>query len=273
MKKNIFLLIFISLYFSNFAQNIDAGKLNNSTTNLGFIENKGQIMDQNSNPVPDLKFLLNLDNGMNVQLKSNSFSYDTYIVERVENNTDNEDVQLVNYKYHRVDVELVGAKSNPQIITEKPSDLYYNYYNSVTPETGATFARFYQKITYKNIYPGIDLEFNLNNINGKSVEYNFIVNPGANPNQIKLKYSGADKTELVDNKIDIKVLNGNFTESISASWLKETKEAVNVQYLKIAENTYSFDIPNYQITKTLVIDPTQICILLLIMEVLMLMKL
>ena len=47
----------------------------------GFIENKGQIIDQNNNLNPDVKFLFN-QAGLNVQLKKNSFSYDAYVVER-----------------------------------------------------------------------------------------------------------------------------------------------------------------------------------------------
>lgn len=222
--------------------------MNSSSSNFSFIENKGQFIDQNSNAVSDVKFLLNLGNGMNIQLKSNGFSYDTYSVEDTKNGK--------NYLFHRVDVELVGAKSNPQIIAEQPSEVYYNYYNSVTPQSGATFVRSYQKITYKDIYPGIDLEFTQNKLNGKSVEYNFIVNPGAKPSMIKLKYFGANQTDLVDNKVNIEVAHGNFTESIPASWLKETNEAINVQYVKIDNNTYSFDVPNYKTNQTLIIDPT-----------------
>ena len=47
----------------------------------GFIENKGQIIDQDNKLNPDVKYLFNMP-GLNVQLKSNCFSYDAYVVEQ-----------------------------------------------------------------------------------------------------------------------------------------------------------------------------------------------
>ena len=44
-----------------------------------FIENKGQIIDQNFKPNPACLFLLNTP-GMNVQLRKTGFSYDLYSV-------------------------------------------------------------------------------------------------------------------------------------------------------------------------------------------------
>ena len=43
----------------------------------GFIENKGQIIDQNHKPNPAVLYLLNTP-GMNVQLRKGGFSYDLY---------------------------------------------------------------------------------------------------------------------------------------------------------------------------------------------------
>lgn len=43
----------------------------------GFIENKGQIIDQKNNLNPSVLYLLNTS-GMNVQLKKAGFSYDLY---------------------------------------------------------------------------------------------------------------------------------------------------------------------------------------------------
>ena len=47
----------------------------------------------------------------------------------------------------------------------------------------------YKGIVYKNIYEGIDLKIFGN---GKDIEYEFIVNPGANPEDILLTYNGIE---------------------------------------------------------------------------------
>lgn len=52
----------------------------NSGSGYGFIENKGQVKDQRGQSNRDVRFLISLP-GMNVQLKANSFSYDTYLSE------------------------------------------------------------------------------------------------------------------------------------------------------------------------------------------------
>jgi hypothetical protein len=47
----------------------------------GYIENKGQIGDQYGKPNQDVRFLI-LRAGLNIQLRSNGFSYDCYTVDR-----------------------------------------------------------------------------------------------------------------------------------------------------------------------------------------------
>jgi len=152
-------------------------------------------------------------------------------------------------------VELVGANTNPEIIAEEPSADYLNYYNAVTPESGATFVRNYGKITYKEIYPGIDMVFVARTGKDKPVEYTFVVQPGADAGLIKLHYIGANNTRLNNNNIEIDVAHGSFTESIPASWIKETNDKLDITYRALDKDIYCFEIPSYASTQTLIIDP------------------
>ncbi|MBL6964823.1 MAG: hypothetical protein ISR55_13455, partial [Bacteroidetes bacterium] len=79
--KSLFLMITFSLQFAEpvTAQTIKSNYFPNESLSLGFIENRGQIIDQHNKPNPDVRYLLNMP-GMNVQLKSNGFSYDAYII-------------------------------------------------------------------------------------------------------------------------------------------------------------------------------------------------
>ncbi len=252
-------------FFGVFAQsNSDIEQYTSQKPQYGFIENKGQIHDQNYKANPDVKYLLCMGNGMNVQLKANGFSYDTYKTEVKEKVNDdsydkmrpnNKPEKDITYYFHRVDVELAGANTNPEIIAEEPSSDYLNYYNAVTPESGATFVRYYGKITYREIYPGIDMVFVASAGKDKPVEYTFVVNPGADAGLIKLHYIGAEQTKLIDNKINIDVAQGSFTESIPASWIKETNNNLNITYRALDKDMYCFEIPSYAPTQTLIIDP------------------
>ena len=68
MKQLTFILIF-------FISVLSFGQIQNKS--IGFIENKGQIVDQNGRKNNAVKYLLNT-NGLNVQLRQNGFSYDVY---------------------------------------------------------------------------------------------------------------------------------------------------------------------------------------------------
>jgi len=265
MKKTLVLLFALLFSICLSAQNKrDIEKYTDQEIQYGFIENAGQIHDQNNKANLEVKYLLCMENGMNVQLKTHGFSYDTYRTEIKEREKDASTGSMspdelseedITYFFHRVDVELIGANVNPQIIAQEPSPDYLNYYNAVTPERGAIYLNHYKKITYKDIYPGIDMVFVAGAGNDKPFEYTFIVHPGADARQIKLQYTGADRTELADNKINIAVSHGSFTESIPASWIKETDEKLNVTYRNIEGNIYGFDIPSYSTDQTLIIDP------------------
>ncbi|MCX6352638.1 MAG: SBBP repeat-containing protein, partial [Bacteroidetes bacterium] len=212
-------------------------------TVYGFIENKGQIYNQDFTPNSEVKYLLNSE-GLNVQLKKNSFSYDTYVLENGV------------LQFHRIDVVLIGANTNPEIIPQNIGRDYLNYYNAVG---GVTKVNHFSKVMYKDIYNGIDLEFIASYNKSTPFKYNFIVHKGADVAQIKIEYKGTLKTKLNDGKIELTLSNGLLSESIPKSFLEETKEAVNVEYLltnNAKEKIVSFITSNFDKTKTLIIDPS-----------------
>ena len=233
---------------------------------IGFTENKGQIRDQNGQPNAAVKYLLNMK-GLNVQLRTGGFSYDTWVTESAD---DKEklpaapvlagtgklpEAQKSTVKFHRVDIDLKGANSQAEIVAEMPLQGYTNVING--PDIFSDI-RSFKKVTYKNIYPGIDLEFFAQRGTDKPVEYNFIVHPGADPSVIKMQYSGADKITLVDQRIEMKLAFGTLKEKIPASFIAQTNQNLDVQYKRAgdADDMYAFNVPAYDRTKTLVIDPT-----------------
>jgi len=244
---------------------IGKGSLINTHLN-GFYENKGQIVDQNYKPNTQVKYLLSTP-GFNVQLRQTGFSYDTY-TEEVHPSKDSESFsgkrkfQLPAHifrSYHRVDVELAGCNPYAFIEAEKKSEAYYNYFTAGTPDEGVSYVHYYQKVTYKDIYPYIDLVFFATDGTLVPVEYNFIVHPGGNPADIKLQYKGADKVFLAHNRLIVTVQAGNFNENIPSSYWAGTKQPVEVGYTSMGKNSYGFLVPDYKISNSnndLIIDPT-----------------
>ena len=221
----------------------------------GFIENKGQIIDQNYQPNPAVKFLL-CRPGLNVQLRQTGFSYDTYTdstvagkesgrVRKLERDKDNN--QQILRTYHRVDVELLNCNPDAQLIASDTSLAYFNYFTAGTPKEGISKVHYYEKVIYKDIYPDIDLEFftassaGLQSERGE-VEYNFIVHPGGKVSDIQLSYRGMNNVLLQNDTLKVQVTGGTFTENIPKSYLRESGKQVDVHYQSLGNNIYSFHV-------------------------------
>lgn len=229
---------------------------------VGYVQNKGQIIDQSNKPNLAVKYLFN-GNGLNVQLKANGFSYDTYTEETVSlsplekkygiSKTSKASNQDIIYHFHRIDILFIGANTNLIIETDKANSSYTNYYTTGTSETGATHIKAYQQVKYKNLYNGIDLEFVLDENN--KPKYNFVMRPGADASQIKWQYVGANSSKIENNKIILGTAQGNLEEKIPLSYLMESRAKVKVSYQDERDNTFSFNMGKYDNTQTLIIDP------------------
>nr|WP_315145428.1 T9SS type B sorting domain-containing protein [uncultured Flavobacterium sp.] len=258
-------LLFLFLFFASysFAQN--------KNQSIGFKENKGQIIDQKGNPNNAVKYLLNT-NGLNVQIKTNGFSYDIYetkkhplsekqkaklkpttFSEKEKNNTPGYSLE---YIYHRIDIDFVNSNPKVELVSEEKSKDYDNYYNVPNKTDGVLMVHQYQQIIYKNIYPSIDVVFSIPKDSLKAVEYNFVVHPKGKISDIQLKFNGA-KTELVDNKIKMQVRFGEMEETLPMSWTEDgkCKKEIAVGYTKIKNNVYGFKSAENVSGKTVVIDP------------------
>ena len=256
--SKIYSFILILLSFHCFAQ-----KKNND---YSFYENKGQIVDQNGKANPDVKYLLNSP-GLNVQIRENGFSYDVYETEiqekkkkKAKENTFsdqriNASDKVVQYKYHRIDIDLIDSKKNPEIIAEGKSEDYENYYNLPDKKEGVRFVHRYKKVTYKNIYDKVDLVFFKPEDSTKPVEYHFLIHPGARVSDIKMKFDGA-KTKLKDGKLCMALRFGEMQENIPNSWIEDDKKQnIAVNFKDLGNHTFGFESSVNNSDKTIVIDP------------------
>jgi len=251
-------ILSMALGFFLFLSLLAGAKSKSYTLSYGFIENKGQIYDQENHPNLSVLYLFNRP-GMNMQLKRNGFSYDTYVIEKKErkekvNNIRNdkfpEPEYDIAYKFHRVDVELANCNTNVRIQAEEPFGAYFNYYGTAV----ATDIHQYKKITYKNIYPNIDLVFNLNK---EKAEYDFVIHPGGKVDDIQMEYKGMENLKQTEaTELSIAVAHGKFTDNIPKSYELENWKKVEVAYALTTNNKVGFITQAYNNNNTLVIDPT-----------------
>lgn len=157
---------------------------------------------------------------------------------------------------HAYKVEFVNA-ANPQIIAEKPLQTFNNYFIGNDPAQWAAGCRVYQVVTYKNLYPGIDVRYFVDG--GMNLKYDFIVHPGADPGKIMMKYAGANKLDVQNKELVVSTSLGKSRslKPYTYQLIDNAKQEVDCKY-NVRGNIVRFKIKNYDPSKTLVIDPTEI---------------
>lgn len=98
----------------------------------------------------------------------------------------NEAVEGENYKTidKIISMQWLGANQNPEIIAEGLSAYYHTY--GLLPEK----ARLFNKLIYKEIYPGIDIVYSVTDNLKRGFEYSILAKPGADLTKVKMKYGG-----------------------------------------------------------------------------------
>jgi hypothetical protein len=89
-----------------------------------------------------------------------------------------------------VRLRLVGANVPATVTGAEELPGKSNYFIGNDPKKWRTNVPTCAKVRYHNVYPGVDLEYYGNQ--GGQLEYDFVVAPGADPNQIKLGFAGAE---------------------------------------------------------------------------------
>ena len=110
--------------------------------------------------------------------------------------------------FHLVSMDWQGANPDPEVIAEDPVIYYYTYGDRNDKSGKSTIkALAYNKITYKNIYPNIDIIYTFPE-NKTGIKYSIILHPGADASVIKMKYSGQDITTSYEGQ-SVTPLKGN----------------------------------------------------------------
>ncbi len=152
-----------------------------------------------------------------------------------------------------VHVEWLGSNPNVKIVPSGLSQEYFNY-GGGTPEKSINNAKAYTKLTYVDLYPGIDLEYTFHEKEG--TKYALIVHPGADASKIKMKYSGMDNLSIdKQGNIRLQTCMGEIVDHAPLTFLEGGKEMESS--FNVDRNIISFKLPltiNHH-TSSIVIDP------------------
>ena len=101
--------------------------------------------------------------------------------------------KTANRKPAIVHIKPVGLKKGVQIAPLAQTGHRVNYFIGNDPKKWRTDIPTYQAVVYENAYVGIDLKFYGQ---GQQLEYDIVVQPGADPNQVQFAYQGVKKLEV-----------------------------------------------------------------------------
>jgi hypothetical protein len=116
--------------------------------------------------------------------------------------------------------------------------------------------RTFATVTYKELWPGIDLVYSGEK---DQLKYNFYVKPGANPKQIRLAWRGATSMGIdAAGALRLTTPAGPLSDEKPYVYQETAGKRDEVKSaFSLTENELSFQIGNYDRTKTLVVDPAQ----------------
>jgi hypothetical protein len=150
-------------------------------------------------------------------------------------------------------MRLKGYNTAAKSIKHKQQDAYERYFlpwvNTDNSNNGKIAHR-YESITYQNIYPNID--WKLYYTPSGALEYDFVIHPGGNINDIQLSYEGADSLRLTpDGSLVIYTPQGSIKEH--APIAHDDRGNKVATHFVLQHNTITFATAPYN--GTLTIDP------------------
>ncbi|WP_439556078.1 gliding motility-associated C-terminal domain-containing protein [Dyadobacter sp.] len=250
MHKTLRLILVLLLFLA-----FGAGK--SLAGGMYFIENRGQW-------AADVLFRAEIPGGF-FFLKSQSMVYVLYDASKVANLHGKAPVNSPVAKGNALEpsmipahgVELMFENANNQVKHTPKSSVktQFSYFLGKDESKWAGGVPGFEEVLYENIYPGIDLRVYLDRL---KLKYEFVVKPGADPAQIKLRYNGAQQISLNDQQqILVKTSVGQFKEAEPYSFQTVSNKAVEVpSAFRLTGNTAGFVLPKgYNNKMSLTIDP------------------
>jgi len=154
-----------------------------------------------------------------------------------------------------VRMRLVGPNPAPGVIGVEQLPGRNHYFIGNNPNKWIRNIPQYARVKYGGIYPGVDLIFYGNQ---KQLEYDFVVNPGADPGVIRIKFAGMDKLSLDDNgNLVLQIGNDRIIMRAPVIYqeINNEKQRVAGHYLLCKTGEVGFNVAPYDIGKPVVIDP------------------
>lgn len=153
-------------------------------------------------------------------------------------------------------LRLKGSQASPKVMEEGELTAKSNYFLGNDPAKWRTDIPNYARVRYEGIYPGIDLVYYGN---GRALEHDFVVAPGADPAKIRFSIGGATSVRLDRQSGDLVLATGagqlRLHKPVSYQTIAGKRTAVTSRYVLAKGGEVDFRLGTYNRSAPLVIDP------------------
>ena len=154
-----------------------------------------------------------------------------------------------------VRMELLNANPTPRLVPEAEQGGEINYLIGNDPGGWHTGIPRYGRVVYQEVYPGIDWVFQGN---PQQLEYDFVVHPGADPDDIVVGFEGAEDLSI-DPRGDLvlRLPDGDIRHRAPYIYqeIDGTRHGVPGRYVRRDGSHVGFEVDAYDPTRPLIIDP------------------
>ena len=155
-----------------------------------------------------------------------------------------------------VHASLVGARSGAPSKAEEPLSGRVNYLIGPDPQKWHTDVPTFERVRFTSVYSGIDVAYHGNR---GDLETDFVVQPGGDPDAIRIRFDGADavglaKDESLEARADQRTLSWKKPVLYQTSASGKTNQ-VEGHFKMVGNGLVGFEVGVYDLKRPLVIDP------------------
>lgn len=153
-----------------------------------------------------------------------------------------------------ISMEFVGISPSARLEAIERQDDYFTYaYESGDEHVNVNHASAYRQVLYRNIYPGVDAT--IEGKGGRGIKYSFQVAAGANPQDIRLRWQGAQPQLDSDGNLHMPAVLGELIDQKPEAWYADRPEEKIPVAFRLIGNEVTFQLGAYQSGRAIVIDP------------------
>ena len=152
-------------------------------------------------------------------------------------------------------MRLNRANRHPAISSEKELEGKVSYFRGDDPSRWTKGAPTFERVRYSAVYAGIDLVYHGRQ---QQLEYDFEVSPGANPRTIEFQFDGAKRLRIDSNgDLILATRDGELRQHKPEVYqlIGGKRKQIEGRYVLRSGKRVGFDVANYDISRSLVIDP------------------